>query len=115
VKRPPAAGREFEPGASGKLVGPFVDGPQFGLVTKGLFEVVADDFVVLFRARLEPVGEPLVQLSAKFLRNRRVRRVADEDVSESEPVVPGKREVSGRMNSLRTRVRRFPGTSFRAS
>ena len=57
-----------------------------------LLEVVADDLVALDEVVLrEPVGEALVQLGARRLRQRLVGRVADEQMAEAEALVVGER------------------------
>src|SRR5215211_3365103 len=65
--------------------------PQRGTRRVRLLEVVADDLVQLTlpsrRARTNPPREALVQLRTQLLRERRVRRVADEDVREAENVL----------------------------
>jgi len=53
-----------------------------------LLEVVADDLVAFDQVmRLEPVGEALVELGPRGLRQGLVGRVADEEVTEAEPLV----------------------------
>ncbi len=51
-------------GAAAKLLRSVVEGAELRAVTVGLFEVVAEDLLVLSRVLadllLEPVGEPLV-------------------------------------------------------
>src|SRR5215218_230789 len=65
--------------------------PQRSTGRVRLLEVVADDLVQLTlpprRARTNPPREALVQLRAQLLRERPVRRVADEDVREAEDVL----------------------------
>ena len=54
--------------------------------------MVTEDLVELWRCRgpgLDPVGTALVQVGAKALRHRVVRRVAYEDVGEDEAVLAG--------------------------
>ena len=51
---------------------------------------------------LEPVGEALVQLGARRLRQRLVGGVADQQVAEAEGVLAGNCGLSGRTSSLRT-------------
>ena len=60
--------------------------PEFGPVSVGPLQVVAEDLVWLTDrvSFIEPVGEPLVQLRAGLLRDRVVRGVADQQVSERE-------------------------------
>ena len=61
-------------------------------VAPGLLEVVADDLVELDELRAvssSQLGEPLVQLGARRLRQRVVRGVADQQVAEAEGVVAG--------------------------
>ena len=64
-------------------------------VAVGAFEVIADDLVLLDQlgVPLEPVGEPLVQLGARLLRERVVSGVADQEVPEAERVVVGERRL----------------------
>ena len=67
---------------------------ELASVARRLLEVVADDLVELdqlARVRVEPVGEALVQLGARLLRQRVVRGVADQQVAEPERVVAGER------------------------
>src|SRR5207245_9666000 len=66
-------------------------------VASRLFEVVADDLVLLDQMRVcvEPDRELLVQFGPHFLRERLVGRVADEQVPEPECVVPGKGRLLG--------------------
>ncbi len=60
-------------------------------IAVGLLEVVADDLVALDElVPGEPVGEALVQLGACRLRQRLVRRVADEEMPKAEALVLGK-------------------------
>ena len=66
------------------------------------------------RRRLQPVGEPLVELRAQLLRHCRVGGVADEDVGEAEAVVAGKGERSGRELLARRAQRRLARASARA-
>src|SRR4051812_28769583 len=57
-----------------------------------LLEVVADDLVCLDQfVRREPVGELLVQLRSRRLRQRLVRSIADEQMPEAETLVHRKR------------------------
>ena len=61
-------------------------------VAERLLEVMADDLVELDEIGadlVQPAGEPLVEVRARRLRERVVRRVADEDVPEAERVVAG--------------------------
>ena len=54
--------------------------------------MVAEDLFELDEARpvlLQPRGEPLVKLCARRLGERVVRRVADQQVTEAEAVLPG--------------------------
>ena len=63
-----------------------------------LREMVTEDLVELRRCRgpgLDPVGTALVQVGAKALRHRVVRRVAYEDVGEDEAVLAGERARVG--------------------
>src|SRR5439155_1924238 len=65
-----------------------VQEPERAAVGVGLFEVVAEDLLVLGDSRprcaLEPRCEPLVEVRAPFLRDRAIRRVLNEDVLEAE-------------------------------
>ena len=108
-------------------------------VARGLFEVVADDLVELdesARVPLEPVGEALVQVGARCLRQRVVGGVADQEVAEAVGVVAGQRRavrtdrapcgrapsrcastVAGRRRRAprRRRVEHWPSTAPRSS
>jgi hypothetical protein len=66
---------------------------EFESVAVGTFEVISDDLVLLDQrgVPLEPVGEPLVQLGARLLRERVVGGVADQQMPETEGVVAGQR------------------------
>src|SRR5581483_9420299 len=71
-----------------------VDARQLGAVAVGLLQVVAEQLLDLAGALvcddvLEPGGEALVQVGAHLLRQRVVRRLADEDVAEAEGVLAG--------------------------
>ena len=79
--------------------------PSSHAVAVGLLEVVAEDLVELDQvgaALLEPVGEALVQLGARRLRQRVVGGVADQQVAEAEGVLARELRRSGRTSSLRT-------------
>src|SRR6478672_6415773 len=67
-----------------------VESPELRPVEVRLLEVVAEE-LVLALALLEPAGEPLVQVGARALRDRRVRRVADQRMSEPKAVVAEER------------------------
>ena len=61
---------------------------QLGLVAGGLLQVVAEELVELDEILLgEPVSEPLVKLRTVGLRQRLVRRVADQQVVKAEAVL----------------------------
>ena len=84
--------------ALGRSVGerprPVVERTELGAIPIRLLEVIPDDLVALAqrpRRLVEPVREPLVELRAGRLRDRRVGRVADQQVSEPERV--GRRQV----------------------
>ena len=65
-------------------------GAELGPVPRRLLEVVAEDLVQLDEVGAslrDPGGESLVQLGASGLRQRLVRRVADEQVAEAKRVV----------------------------
>src|SRR5690349_4632579 len=82
-----AGGYEPGGGAVGKLR---LGLPKLGVVADGLFEVVADDLVVLderLAVLVEPVGEAGVQVGADSLGERVVGGVADQQVSEAVAVV----------------------------
>ena len=73
-------------------------GAQLFQVAARLLEVMPDDLVELDQTLpvlLEPGGEPLVEIRARRLRQRVVRRVADEDVPEAERVVVRERRALG--------------------
>jgi hypothetical protein len=61
--------------------------------------VVPEDLLLFLDAvagdPLEPIGEPLVQLSPQLLRHRLVRLVADQQVAEAERLLTGQRAVLG--------------------
>ena len=71
-----------------------------------LLEVVPDDLVPFDQVvRREPVGELLVQLRARRLRQRLVRGVADEQVAKAVPLVLGEGR-RGRADELLAHERR---------
>ena len=64
--------------------------PELGAVREGLLEVVAEELVELDElgpVLLQPGGEALVEIRAGRLRERLVRRVADQQVAEAEAVL----------------------------
>src|SRR5207249_423647 len=64
-----------------------------------LFEVVADDLVELAlttsSGRLEPRGVADVKVGARVLRDPRVGCIADQQVSEREPVLTREQRLAG--------------------
>ena len=85
-RRPPSGDRQPRARASGQRPRMVVARPQLDQVSVRLLQVVPEDLLVLLdaraRPRLQPVGEPLVQVGPELLRDRLVRGVADEDVPE---------------------------------
>src|SRR5438067_13267998 len=67
--------------------------PDFFTVASGLFEVVADDLVLLDQMgmRVEPGRELLVQHRPHLLRDRLVRGIANEQMPKSKCIVTRKR------------------------
>ena len=68
---------------------PVVERAELGAIPVRLLEVIPDDLVALAqrpRRLVEPRREPLVELRSGRLRDRRVRLVADQQVSEPERV-----------------------------
>ena len=71
---------------------PVVERAELGAIPVRLLEVISDDLVALPqrpRRLVEPRREPLVELRSGRLRDRRVRLVADQQVSEPERVGRG--------------------------
>ena len=108
--------RALEESASGRMVGPTqstrscgeqppcrssgkldVARPQLLSQDERLLEVVADELVELerrfVRRALEPLRVALVELGSQLLRHRRVRSLADEEVTEPIGVLPGDERV----------------------
>ena len=89
--REPAAASRSE--ACERASAPGRRGPELLSVPERLLEVVADDLVLLLGAiaadAADPRGEPLVQVRPALLGDRVVRRVADQDVPESERLLAG--------------------------
>ena len=84
-----------------------VEPTELGLVAGGLLEVIAEDLVQLHEAlamHVEPSREAVVQVGTGRLRERVVRRVAQQEVAEAVAVLAG-RQRAGRPNELRGRGR----------
>src|SRR6185437_9658334 len=64
-----------------------LDRPEFGHVTECPLEVEADQLVGAVLIGLEPAAEALVELCTPCLRERRIRRIADENVLKTEVVL----------------------------
>jgi hypothetical protein len=67
-----------------ELSGVIVRRAELDDVVVRLLEMEADELVRAFRTVLEPARDALVELCALRLRQRRVGRVSDEDVVETE-------------------------------
>ena len=77
-------------GSAREPLPPLVRRPELHAVPVGLLEVVAEDLVQLDEIRavsFEPRGEALVKLGARRLRQRVIRRVADQQVQEAERIL----------------------------
>ena len=85
---PPAGSGEVAGCALAERARFVVEWAELCAVAVALFEVIAEDLLVLVEAlageTFEPVREPFVEGRAQLLRGRPVRRVADEDVLEAE-------------------------------
>src|SRR5215218_6719445 len=92
-ERAPSSAGEHRPGALAESTGAGSARPELEPCRVCLLEVVAQDLVVLrgavARLPLEPLCEAFVEVRAEGLRQRRVRRVTDEDVAEAESVFAG--------------------------
>ena len=78
------------PRAKRERLGGRVDRSELYAIAVRLLQVITDDLVLLREADLvEPVRKSLVQLGAKLLRHRFIRRVANQQVPEPERVLTG--------------------------
>ncbi len=106
IESSPRGGDEMVGRASGEIGERRVGAVELRPVAVRLLEVVPDDLVSFDEiVRREPVGELLVELGARRLRQRLVRRVADEQMAEAVPLVLGKRR-GGRADELLAHERR---------